>query len=582
MNKNLLLVIFLLFIFQETKSQIFFSEDFASGIPLGWNNVDASGNNILWRRTTSGAQNGGTLMDSVLNPTGTTAPNGYLIIDSDSAGQSATEDSYLTTSAINCTGHMFVHLSFNEYFAQYLASTGTVSVSNDNVTWTDVHLAHDSLGTNQGTPNPNLIDVDITSVAANQATVYIRFYYHGEWDYWWFVDDVNLFEPPPTDLAVMHLDKLNSEYTLIPFGQATTLDMDVTISNIGSSTAIGGTALFEIINTTTTQTVFSENMNLASIASGSSQTLSPSAAFTPASAGTYKSQITVSIAGDATSGNNFLESDPISLSDTVYARDDGNFAGTQGIGVGPAEEPAFGQNFKVNVTGNLSSITFFMDDGFGAQPAGTPVYFTIHPQMDNNTPPDANTVLATSDTILFTPGMIPASGAYYTVNIHGGLVQLQPGLYFISMHETDSILTIGYSNSIYSPGAVWAHWVSIPSPPAVNGWAKAEDFTNQIAYMIRANFGGGPTGIFNPDASVSFSVYPNPAKKYLYLSRNNGSDKESVFVSVSNITGQEVFKGEWEDSNRYSIDVEKFTRGLYSVVLYSADTYVSKLVLVID
>src|SRR5688572_13913820 len=119
-------------------AQIFFTEDFASGIPPGWTNVDLSGNNILWRTTTTGSSNGNVSVDTVLNPAGTTAANGYLIIDSDSAGQLVTQDAVLTTDAINCSGHTSVHLLFNQYFAQYLSSTATVLVSNDNVTFTPV------------------------------------------------------------------------------------------------------------------------------------------------------------------------------------------------------------------------------------------------------------------------------------------------------------------------------------------------------------------------------------------------------------------------------------------------------------
>jgi len=573
MKKNLLLII----IFLGTltlKAQVFFTEDFASGIPGGWTNVDLSGNNVLWRTTTTGSVNTGVSVDTTLNPIGTTAANGYLIIDSDSAGQIVTQDAILTTSPINCTGHASVHLAFNEYFAQYLASTGTVSVSNDNISWVDVHIAELGLAINQGTPNANHVEVDVTSTAANQATVYIRFAYHGEWDYWWFVDDVQLLEPPAVDLAVASIEKLNSEYTMIPFVQATALNLSAEVTNTGGSATTGGVALFEIYNGLSQ--VFSENINLPSIATGDTETVAPTGLFTPTSSGNYTSKLTISIAGDGNSANDIMESDPITLSDSVYARDDDNFAGTMGIGVGPGEDAITGQNFRVNTIDNLSSITFFMDEGFGAQPAGTPVYFTVHAQADTGTGPDGSNVLAYSDTILFTPGMIPAGGAYYTVSIQGGFVQLSPGLYFIGIHETDSILTIGYSNSIYSPGAVWVHWNTIPSPPAVNGWAHAEDFTIVIAYMIRANFGDGNVSVNEHNAPGQLSVFPNPASEKIFLRGHDLPAGKNYEVLVMNIFGQEVITCMWNGTSDLRIDASKLKAGIYTVCVKSEEINLSR------
>ena len=580
MKKNLLFTI-ILFVSIAGKAQVFFSEDFASGIPAGWTNVDQSGNNILWRVTTTGSHNGSVLVDSLLNPVGTTSSNGYLILDSDSAGQAFTEDSYLTTAAINCSGHSNVHLLFNEYFAQYLTSTGIVSVSNDNINWTVIHQAHLGLQLNESTPNPNVVDVDVTSVAGGQATVYVRFYYHGEWDYWWYVDDVKLYEAPPTDLATVEMEDLSREYTSIPFVQATNLTLQGTVKNMGSTAATGGTALFEVVNTTSSQTVFTETINLPVIAPGTLQTITPTSAFVPASAGNYISRITVSIAGDGSSGNDMMESAPFELSDSVYARDDNNFAGTLGIGAGPGQDAIMGQNFRVNTTDNLSSITFFMDEGFAAQPNGTPVYFTVHPQTDSTINPDGSNALAYSDTILFTPGMIPSGGAYYTVPIQGGAVQLSPGLYFIGIHETDSVLTIGYSNSIFTAYAVWVHWTTIP-PPAVNGWAPAEAFSSEVAYMIRANFGNGNVGTGNIQNDVSLSVYPNPVSDKVYVRLSANGENTTCRYKLFDMQGRIRCEGELQQNQTHYIDLNHKASGIYNLVVYTSKGMVSKKITVVE
>jgi hypothetical protein len=229
----------------------------------------------------------------------------------------------------------------------------------------------------------------------------------------------------------------------------------------------------------------------------------------------------------------------------------------------------------VNATDNLSSITFFMNDGFAAQPAGTPVFFTVHQQADTGTNP--STVIAYSDTIFFLPGMIPSGGAYYTVYIQGGFVQLSPGLYFIGIHETDSALTIGYSNSVFSPGAVWVHWTTIPSPPAVNGWARAEDFSLQLAYMIRANFGNGNVGMNDFQDELQFQVYPNPASDKVYIQiASDGGNSPYYQFRLFNMQGGIESEGRLLNNKMQSIDLRGKSAGIYNIVVYTSKGVVNK------
>ena len=180
----------------------FYSEDFSGGaIPAGWTNVDAStaAGGRVWTYTLIGAKS-----TEALSPTGTTAGNGYIMFDSDSSGVSVGgEDAILTTAAINCTGHTTVRLALNEFFRQYVASTGTISISNNGTTWTPIHQAEAGLTTAiPATSNPKAIDLDVTMYAANQATVYLRFEYVGDWDYYWMIDDIQLYEASAQDAGI--------------------------------------------------------------------------------------------------------------------------------------------------------------------------------------------------------------------------------------------------------------------------------------------------------------------------------------------------------------------------------------------
>lgn len=208
----------------------FYSENFSGGIPGTWQNIDSAGNGIKWRWTTTGAFNNSFPFDNALSTTGTTASNGYVIFDSDSAFPDY-GDGLLVTNAINCSGKSNVHLTFNEYFAQYLSSMGIVSVSNDGVNWTPIHDAEAGLGQDQTTANPDAVDIDISSIADNQTTVYLMFRYTGQGEYFWMVDDIGLYEVPANDGGVNSVLSPGSTCSLLTSAESITVD----IVNFGAS-----------------------------------------------------------------------------------------------------------------------------------------------------------------------------------------------------------------------------------------------------------------------------------------------------------------------------------------------------------
>lgn len=174
----------------------FYSEDFSGGIPAGWQLVDNSGNGVNWDYTTTGASN--TVIPTSLtrlSNTGTSAANGYMIYDSDASNQSVGgENADMITDVIDCSSYAIVHLTFNQLLYHF-TETAKVFVSNDGTTWTEVYDASAPLAVNTATSNPNAVDLDISTLAANQATVYVKFNFTGDFDYWWMIDDVTLYEP---------------------------------------------------------------------------------------------------------------------------------------------------------------------------------------------------------------------------------------------------------------------------------------------------------------------------------------------------------------------------------------------------
>lgn len=192
-----------------------YSQNFSNtSLPTGWQNVDQSGNGAgTWVRKTSSH-----------SFASTTASNGFWIFDSDAKGNdNKAENADLISAAINCSGYSHVTLQFEEFFAQYASSAGTVSVSTDNSNWSEVYTV------NTTTDNPHVVKVDISGLAANQSTVYIKFNYQGDYDYWWAVDDIKIYEPAAVDIALTGL-------TLTKYVGLSDQPVKGTVSNEGYNT----------------------------------------------------------------------------------------------------------------------------------------------------------------------------------------------------------------------------------------------------------------------------------------------------------------------------------------------------------
>ncbi len=192
--KNIKLTVFVLLATIATlhaQPTAFYTQVFQTFPPAGWTNVDNTGNTAgTWKRVTTAG------------PLFTTRTNGYAIFDSDGLGDDGKpENASLTSAAINCSTRAHVALEFQSLFSQYANSSGKVLVSNDNTNWTEVYTVNSS-----STANPEIIQLDISAVAALQATVYIRFTYEGDFDFFWAVDDIKMFEPDALDVAVLSVN----------------------------------------------------------------------------------------------------------------------------------------------------------------------------------------------------------------------------------------------------------------------------------------------------------------------------------------------------------------------------------------
>lgn len=196
-----------------------------ANMPNGWTVYDATGNNFFWRWSTTGPRGRYTSNPwntpnrrMVIKSSSDTDPEGekgFMMMELDffnttSEGQdvepSVEMDSYVQTRAIETTGNPHIVLSFEQYHRfcckQYDNDNGPkVFVSNDNINWTryDVHSAAVNAFPKN---NPSIKEIFISSVAGNQAQVYVRFHVKGMVAYFWIIDDVKLLVPQEFDVRL--------------------------------------------------------------------------------------------------------------------------------------------------------------------------------------------------------------------------------------------------------------------------------------------------------------------------------------------------------------------------------------------
>jgi hypothetical protein len=152
-----------------------------SSTPPGWMVVDNQGNSQIWAFDDPGGRG---------NLTG--GSGGFAIADSDFYGSSGSQDTELRSPVMDFTALPNVTISFDTDFYTYNgADTADVDVSIDGgSSWTNVWR---QIGDYRG---PAHVVRDITSLAAGNANVVVRFhYYNASYEWWWQVDNVLIGDP---------------------------------------------------------------------------------------------------------------------------------------------------------------------------------------------------------------------------------------------------------------------------------------------------------------------------------------------------------------------------------------------------
>jgi parallel beta-helix repeat protein len=155
----------------------------------------------------------------------------WMVTDSDAEGSGQTQDEQLITPTIDCSGASVVFLDFWHYYYR-LGDVADVDISISGGPWQNV-ISYTASYTGDET-------LDISTWAANQSDVQIRWHYQASYDWWWIIDDVEVYQGVEYDAGITCI-RVTPTTTIINDGarmqSGAVYDVFATVENHGGLTA---------------------------------------------------------------------------------------------------------------------------------------------------------------------------------------------------------------------------------------------------------------------------------------------------------------------------------------------------------
>ena len=584
---------------------IIWSEDFDLGFPLGWSthSINTQGGlaTCPWAWTTDGTwgywnTNNATSPSNEL--TSTTASNGFLISDTDSAnhysyGQpSGTTyeyiESYFTTNSIDLSLHPAVSLEFEHLFRyNNLGNTSftppTVYVSSDSINWTPF-LVNGGVANNTQSNNPESEIINITTVAGSQATVYLRFGWVSRC-YYWMVDDINLIKTPDHQLICTEeviggwwlgyqgpAGGLGQDYTLYPLSQAIAnpYTFESVLKNNG---AIIQTATLKVeVEDGSSVNVFSGSSVPLILDSGEEDTIAAVTQFTPPAIGSYTA-IMYAESDSAGAGTVINYTDTATKISTVteyiYAKDFNSADGSWRLNRVSPQPGGFevSSNYDIYSDVDLYSVDVHISDW---SIPGANIYVAIY--EEDVDPANDPILLDQSDDYTITQADL---GAWITIPfISPQSLTAATKMYRISvganLHPTDSVGIDVSGNGAFSSDGLLDKDAILTNSTSGPRWYTIGDIP-----MLRMNFSPSTTAIIGVTKNI-FKVYPNPTYGLITIEIEDALNYE---LSIFNVLGQSVYTSSVSGINN-SIDLSYLDKGVYTIELKEGNNVYSEKVII--
>lgn len=569
----------------EARTVPFFTEDFSGGaVPANWTNIDEltpSGTPVVefvWSNVPADVSVAalGYQPSSIFNST--TGLNGYLWCNSDrglTAAPGFDHLTHLTTDALDCTGQPTVLLSFQSLIGvfDYDAATNVkVRVSTDLTNWTDF-TPFPCLVTGAAAPpcvrwsaNPETVELNISSVAANQPQIYVQWEWLGGWEYFWALDDVTLSPVPDYERQLLFslVSHAGSgfEYGRIPRGQLLPeFILGGQVRNRGLNAQTNLTLTAQVIAPGGADS-FNATETFATVASDDTAAMEQATTLpTDLAEGTYTVNFSV------TSDQDAQEEDLTDDTDTrEFALDDGLYS-LDGIGVYASEQlTSTGTNSFPNNTDDIFLFTLyqiennFSVDGIqvllaNGSTAGGLVQVSLH-DTANVFANDPDSPLASSLDYEVTQADVDAG--MLNVSFDSPWV-LEPGGWYaaIKLNGNTGEDTLRVIDDVTVPQPNDGSLIFLPNETTPGG--ATGTFGNGNAFAIRL-MGETVSGIADNKELSGVNMFPNPTSGIVNITF---AKVGAYSVQVMNMLGETVATVRMNGNG--TMDLGGFAAGIYSV-----------------
>jgi Secretion system C-terminal sorting domain len=502
----------------------------------------------------------------------TTAANGFALFDSDFLCGGSQQAWVMNAAPIDLSGYPGAVLEFEQFFTRFRGDC-FVDVSVNGTDWTEFEV-NAEINVNASTPNPELTTVNISSVVANQATVWIRFRYfstvavHGPGsgcDYAWMVDDVALLELEPYEL-VMNFGVIShtgngEEYGRVPQDQLNAqMNLGAEVLNFGSEAQTGLT-INVLITDDGGATILDQTFAQSDLAAGETVFMDELVTLPALDEGIYDVAFTV------TSNEAASENDPL---DNIAARQfaiDNNTYALDGIDVYDANElTGIGSTSFEGAADGLEILTYY-------ELANPTTVYAISAELAGGTEVNSAVIVSIFDTTsVFAENLLSPIAqsdviSVTTANLVAGRVtalilppiDLPAGGYYASVRLLSSAnafdIFILDDNTVPQPGA--SSLIYDPSDLNI--------YSNGNASAVRM--------VLDPSVSVNelstldgISLAPNPTNGLVTVhSTNYGTHNIEVLNVLGDVLLVERFMGST------TIDLSALAPGSYLVRIANAD-----------
>ena len=566
--------------FRSDKSAVvIWEEDFGGGFPSGWssysNNTGAGNSGSLpgntaecqWKYTTVGSwgywnTNQGQSAAPAINST--TSSNGFLISDIDSAnhwnaGQPSGNtyyylESYFTTSAIDLTGFPNVSLEFEHSFRFNNSINLEVSISTDSLSWTTYNVQGNATN-NQASADPEYLSLNISSVAGNSPTAYIKIGWTARC-YFWMIDDMKIVETPDNKIDLTEIthggwyttpttNGFGLDYSMVPLNQAVAnpFTFEGIVTNLGAldqTTSIN----VNVFNSAGVNT-FSTSSADSILGPQDTMTFVGQDKFTPSNTDNYSFDIwatSLDTISDTMSGS-------FEVTNNIYARDNGNDISEYGLGRS-CGGMVIGNYFDIYEQTDVSSLSVYIKDN---SVSGAQIFSAMY-EIDAS---NDKIYLVQSDDYTLTNSDI---GSWVTVSFDDP-VTLLPGTYMAAFgayaNPVDTSV-IGMSQYTYPTTSYIQKNGCLTGTQTFGSW-----YWLSRAPMIRMNF-ASVSSIEENVFSGKVSIYPNPSSGILNLDMI-GVSADEYSIKLINILGEVVYLSSIQTNGIYNdvIDISELESSTY-------------------